>query len=158
VILFMPSKASTHTKLLTGWETPMKVCLIQRLTVEESIELFARDDKIISESTFRRLKAEYEAGTTLRIINIARKEWSEELILIIDIFKMIEQKYWQLYNEATSIGEATRILDSLRATQEQKAMFYNSTPLVAKMRETLEIKLNNLNKTVLKKLESRESA
>ena len=71
---------------------------------------------------------------------------------------MIEQKYWQLYNEATSINEATRILDSLRATQEQKAMFYNATPLVAKMRETLETKLNGLNKTVLKKLESRKTS
>ena len=154
----MPSKASSHTKLLTGWEIPMKVCLIQRLDIDESLELFARDGKVISESTFRRLKQEYQAGTTMRLLNIARQEWADELVLIIDIFKLIEQKYWQLYNEATSINEATRILDSLRATQEQKAMFYNATPLVAKMRETLETKLNGLNKTVLKKLESRKTS
>lgn len=154
----MPKANSAHTKLLTGWEIPMKVSLIQRLDIPESLELFAKDGKVISESTYRRLKAEYEAGTTMRIVNIARKEWAEELILIIDIFKMIEQKYWQLYNEATSIGEATRILDSLRATQEQKALFYNATPLVAKMRETLETKLNGLNKTVLKKLESNKGS
>ena len=136
----------------------MKVCLIQRLDIDESLELFARDGKVISESTFRRLKQEYQAGTTMRLLNIARQEWADELVLIIDIFKLIEQKYWQLYNEATSINEATRILDSLRATQEQKAMFYNATPLVAKMRETLETKLNGLNKTVLKKLESRKTS
>ena len=76
----MPSKASTHTKLLTGWEIPMKVCLIQRLDMDESLELFARDGKVISESTFRRLKQEYQAGTTMRLLNIARQEWADELV------------------------------------------------------------------------------
>ena len=153
----MPKANSAHTKLLTGWEIPMKVSLIQRLDIAESLELFAKDGKVISESTYRRLRQEYEAGTTMRMLNIARKEYAEELILIIDIFKQIEKTYWQLFNEATSINEATRILDSLRATQEQKFQFYNATPLIAKMRETLETKLTGLNKTVLKKLESRET-
>ena len=42
--------------------------------------------------------------------------------------------------------ERSRILDSIRATQEQMTLFYNETPLIQKMKDTLEAKLEELNK------------
>jgi hypothetical protein len=128
------------------YDTIIKTCLIQRLTEHEITALFAKHDIEMGHTKWFKLKAEYNKGTNARFLNIAKSEWADEHILIIDKFKAIENKYWELFNESGEIMERSRILDSIRATQEQMTLFYNETPLIQKMKDTLEAKLEELNK------------
>ncbi len=139
-------KRPKRVKEVEEYDTLIKTCLIQRLKVKEIISLFGKHDIKMTETKWGELKNLYNDGTNARFLQIAKTEWGNEQILIIDKFKDIEEKYWQLYNEAESTLEAKHILDSLRATQEQISLFYNDTPLMAKMKETLEAKLEELNK------------
>jgi len=127
------------------YDTIIKTCLIQRLTEQEVKSLFAKHDIEMGHTKWYKLKAEYNKGTNARFLEIAKSEWADEHILIIDKFKAIENKYWELFNESGEIMERSRILDSIRATQEQMTLFYNETPLIQKMKDTLEAKLDELN-------------
>ena len=124
----------------------IKVCLIQRLTTKDCILLFKKNKIPMTETKWYELKKLYNEGTNARFLAIAKHEWADEQVLIIDKFKDIEAKYWQLFNECEETRDAKSILDSLRQTQEQISMFYNDTPLMSKMKETLEAKLEELNK------------
>jgi len=142
----MAAKLSKRTKDVAEFAPLIKLCLIQRLSTEECLELFEKNGHKISERTWFRLKKEYNQGTNARFLEIAKSEWAEEHLLIIDKFKEIEAKYWQLFHECDGPVEGKHILDSLRATQEQITLFYNETPLIAKMKDILESKLEELNK------------
>ena len=98
----------------------------------------------MSARKFYSLKKEYNQGTTNRFLQIAKSEWADEHLLIIDKIRLIEKKYWELYNECEEPRDAKAILDSIRATQEQLTLFYNETPLMQKTKEVLEAKLEEL--------------
>ena len=53
--------------------------------------------------------------------------------------------FWGLFDEAENPTEAKHILDSIRAAQHDLALFYNETPLVEKVKQTLETRLEALN-------------
>jgi len=139
-------KSPKRAQEVIQYDTIIKTCLIQRLTEEEVIGLFSKHNIKMTHTKWVELKREYNTGTTARFLEIAKSEWADEHILIIDKFKEIESKYWSLYNESGEIIERKHILDSIRATQEQMTLFYNETPLIQKMKETLEAKLDELNK------------
>lgn len=95
----------------------------------------------MSVSTYKRYKKEYETGTAKRFIELARNEWANEHLLVLDKLKLIEKKYWELFNEAETPTEGKNILDSLRATQDQILLIYNETPMIQKMKESLDSKM-----------------
>lgn len=124
----------------------IKVCLIQRLTTRQSIELFEKHGIKIAESKWYGLKKEYNDGATARFLEIAKTEWANEHLLILDKLKDIEARYYALFDDCETVTEAKNLLDSLRALQQDITLFYNETPLIAKMKEALEAKLEALNK------------
>ena len=66
------------------------------------------------------------------------------------IEKHIEKKYWELFTEAETPTEGKNILDSLRATQDQILIVYNETPMISKIKESLDAKLANMNRGIIK--------
>ena len=64
--------------------------------------------------------------------------------MVLDKLKLIEKKYWELFTEAETATEGKNILDSLRATQDQILLIYNETPMIQKMKESLDAKLANI--------------
>ena len=54
------------------------------------------------------------------------------------------EKYWELFEEAETPTEGKNILDSLRATQEQILIVYNETPMISKIKESLDAKLASI--------------
>jgi len=122
----------------------IKVILIQRLSEEDALNLLGKHGHKMSARKFYSLKKEYNQGTTNRFLQIAKSEWADEHLLIIDKIRLIEKKYWELYNECEEPRDAKAILDSIRATQEQLTLFYNETPLMQKTKEVLEAKLEEL--------------
>ena len=119
----------------------LKIISIQRLTEKEAVMFLAREGHQMSVSTYKRYKKEYETGTAKRFIELARNEWANEHLLVLDKLKLIEKKYWELFNEAETPTEGKNILDSLRATQDQILLIYNETPMIQKMKESLDSKM-----------------
>ncbi len=139
-------KLSKQAQEVLEYSPLIKVALIQRLKEEDILSLFAKNNIKMNPSKWYALKKAYNEGTNQRFIDLAKHEWADEHILILDIFKEIETKYWELFGEAESVLEGKGVLDSLRALQTEKTLFYNETPLIAKMKDTLESKLEGLNK------------
>ena len=139
-------KLSKQAQELLVYAPLIKVCLIQRLKEHDILALFAKNDIKMNATKWYKLKKEYNEGTNQRFIDLAKHEWADEHLLILDIFAEIETKYWELFGESETVIEGKSVLDSLRALQTEKTLFYNETPLIAKMKETLESKLEGLNK------------
>jgi hypothetical protein len=96
----------------------IKICKIHRLTTKESIEYCHKNNWKCSRSSFFEWKNRYEQDIGNRFIEIARYEWVDENLLVIDKYKEIERQYWKLFNECDNPMDAKHILDSLRALQE----------------------------------------
>jgi len=141
----MAGKPTKQARTLAEIKPFLKVCLIQRLSDKDARELLEVEGYPMSERTYQRYKKEYNSGSTKRFLEIARCEWANEHILIIDKFKWIEQKYHEIFKECTEPLQYKAVLDSICKVQEQISTFYNDTPLMAKMKETLEAKLQELN-------------
>jgi hypothetical protein len=77
-----------------------------------------------------------------RFLEIARTEYVEEHILVLDKYKEIERQYWKLFEECESVTEAKGILDSLRATQDNILLIYNEIPMIKKMKESIDSQLS----------------
>jgi len=86
----------------------------------------------------------YEEDIGNRFIEIARCEWADEHLLVIDKYKEMERQYWKLFDEAETPTEGKNILDSLRALQENILLIYNETPMIQKMKEVLDSRLNQI--------------
>jgi len=138
------AKLSKRAQDVIDFGPLIKLCLIQRLTTHQCLALFEQNGHDISEATWFRLKKEYNEGTNARFLEIAKHEWADEHLLIIDKFKWIEAKYHEILKECQEPRDFKAVMDSIRATQEQIALFYNDTPLMSKMKETLEAKLKEL--------------
>lgn len=133
-----------QAQVLANISPLLKIINIQRLTEKEAVMFLAREGHQMSVSTFKRYKKEYETGTTKRFLELARNEWANEHLLVLDKLKHIEKKYWELFEEADSPTEGKNILDSLRATQEQILIVYNETPMISKIKESLDAKLASI--------------
>ena len=128
----------------------LKIIYIQRLTEKEGILFLAKEGHQMSSATFKRYKKEYETGSAKRFLELARNEWANEHLLVLDKLKHIEKKYWELFEEAETATEGKNILDSLRATQDQILIVYNETPMIQKMKESLDAKLASMNRGIIK--------
>ena len=139
-------KLKAQERTLAEISPILKVCLIQRLSTIDSLKLLEEHGFKMSDRKFYSLKKEYNSGTTKRFLEIAKTEWANEHLLILDKLKDIEKRYYELFEDCETATEAKNVLDSLRALQQDITLFYNETPLIAKMKETLEAKLEGLNK------------
>jgi len=137
----LTQKSSKQAQVLSQISPLLKIISIQRLTEKEAVMFLAREGHQMSVSTYKRYKKEYETGTAKRFIELARNEWANEHLLVLDKLKLIEKKYWELFNEAETPTEGKNILDSLRATQDQILLIYNETPMIQKMKESLDSKM-----------------
>lgn len=147
----MSNKLSKKAQTLIEVSPLLKICLIQRLSDKDSIEFLDKNGFKMSPATYQRYKQEYNSGTNRRFLEIARNEWANEHLLVLDKLKYIENQYWELYAEAETPMEGKNILDSIRTLQVDLLIIYNETPMIAKVKETLEAKINMLE---LKKIET----
>lgn len=140
--------------------TPLlKVCLIQRLTEKNALQFLEKHGVKISGKTYERYKKSYSENTGNRFIELVRNEWAEEHLLVLDVMKELESKYWELYHECDNPMDAKSILDSLRALQGEKLLIYNETPMIGRMKEILEerVKALTINPPKTKRLELKKS-
>jgi hypothetical protein len=140
----LAGKVTKQAQTLAEIAPLLKVINIQRLTEKEAVEFLEKEGHSMSIRTYMRYKKEYETGTTKRFLQLARNEWANEHLLVLDKLKLIEKKYWELFHEAETPTEGKNILDSLRATQDQILLIYNETPMIQKMKESLDAKLSNM--------------
>ena len=143
-------KRSKQAQVMSLISPLLKIIYIQRLTEKEGILFLAKEGHQMSSATFKRYKKEYETGTAKRFLELARNEWANEHLLVLDKLKHIEKKYWELFTEAETPTEGKNILDSLRATQDQILIVYNETPMISKIKESLDAKLANMNRGIIK--------
>jgi hypothetical protein len=122
----------------------IRSCNIHRLTTEESLEFCHKNNWKCSKSSYFDWKNKYEQDVGNRFLEIARSEYVEEHLLVLDKYKEIERQYWKLFEESESVTEAKGILDSLRATQEQILLIYNEVPLIQKVKQAMDSKLSSL--------------
>ena len=140
----MAEKVTKQAQTLAEIAPFLKVINIQRLTEREAVQYLEKEGYSMSVRTYARYKKEHETGTAKRFLELARSEWANEHLLVLDKLKHIEKKYWELFNESETPTEGKNILDSLRATQEQILLIYNETPMIQKMKESLDAKLANI--------------
>ena len=133
-----------QAQVLANISPLLKIINIQRLSEKEALMFLAREGHTMSARSYERYKKEYETGTTKRFLELARNEWANEHLLVLDKLKHIEKKYCELFEEADSATEGKNILDSLRATQEQILIVYNETPMISKIKESLDAKLASI--------------
>jgi hypothetical protein len=148
----LSNKLSKQAQTLIEVSPLLKICLIQRLSDKDSIEFLNKNGFKMSPATYQRYKHEYNQGTNRRFLEIARNEWANEHLLVLDKLKYIENQYWELYKESAEtpmVGKS--ILDSIRTLQIDLLIIYNETPMIAKVKETLDARLNMLE---LKKIET----
>jgi len=122
----------------------IKICKIHRLTTKESIEYCHKNNWKCSRSSFFEWKNRYEQDIGNRFIEIARYEWVDENLLVIDKYKEIERQYWKLFNEVENPIDAKHILDSIRSTQDNILLIYNEVPMLQKMKEILDAQLSKI--------------
>jgi hypothetical protein len=147
----LSKKLSKQAQTLIEVSPLLKICLIQRLTDKDAMVFLDKNGFKMSHATYQRYKHEYNSGTNRRFLEIARNEWANEHLLVLDKLKYIENQYWELYAEAETPMEGKNILDSIRTLQVDLLIIYNETPMIAKVKETLEAKINMLE---LKKIET----
>jgi hypothetical protein len=140
----LAGKVTKQAQVLAEIAPLLKVINIQRLTEREALEFLEKEGHSMSARTYARYKKEYETGTAKRFLELARNEWANEHLLVLDKLKLIEKKYWELFSEAETATEGKNILDSLRATQDQILLIYNETPMIQKMKESLDAKMSSL--------------
>ena len=140
----MAKKVTKQAQVLANISPLLKIINIQRLSEKEALMFLAREGHTMSARSYERYKKEYETGTTKRFLELARNEWANEHLLVLDKLKLIEKKYWELFQEAETATEGKNILDSLRATQDQILLIYNETPMIQKMKESLDAKISSL--------------
>jgi hypothetical protein len=140
----LAKKSTKQERTLSDVAPIIKLALVQRLTDEDAHELLAKHGYEMSLRTYQRYKKEYKDGTTARFLEIAKCEWANEHLTIIDTIAKTIQEYWRLYEEAENPTEAKHILDSIRASQHDLTLFYNETPLMEKIKQALESKLEDL--------------
>lgn len=136
---------------MTEIQPLIKVCLIQRLSDKDATEFLGKNGFKMNIRTYQRYKQDYNQGTNRRFLEIARNEWANEHLLVLDKLKYIESQYWELYSEAETPMEGKNILDSIRTLQVDLLIIYNETPMIAKVKETLDAKINMLE---LKKIKT----
>lgn len=122
----------------------IRSCKIHRLTTKESLEFCHKNNWKCSKSSYFDWKNRYEQDVGNRFLEIARTEWADEHLLVVDKYKEIERQYWKLFEESESVTEAKGILDSLRATQEQILLIYNEVPLIQKVKQAMDSQLSSL--------------
>lgn len=141
----MVVKIPKQTQVLAQIEPLLKICLIQRLSEEKALEYLEKHGCKLSHTQYYRLKKEYSEKTGDRFISLIRNEWAEEHLLVLDVMKGLEEKYWELLSECENVMDAKHILDSIRQLQGEKLMIYNETPLLGRMKEILEERVKELN-------------
>jgi hypothetical protein len=101
-----------HTKSL------VKICIIQRLTTDESLDSLKKNDLDISERTFRRYK-----NKILEIKNSLEDYWLEnfqiEKFQKVETKKTILEQLWKLLNETTKPSEKLAILKAIEKTSDE---------------------------------------
>ena len=120
----------------------IRSCKIHRLTTKESLQFCYKNDWKCSKSSFFDWKNRYEQDMGNRFLEIARTEYVEEHLLVLDKYKEIERQYWKLFEECESVTEAKGILDSLRATQDNILLIYNEIPMIKKMKGAIDSQLS----------------
>ena len=148
----MTVKVTKQAQTMADIQPLLKICLIQRLSDKDAVQFLGKNGFKTSLRTYQRYKHEYNQGTNRRFLEIARNEWANEHLLVLDKLKYIESEYWELYKESAEspmVGKS--ILDSIRTLQIDLLIIYNETPMISKVKETLDAKLNMLE---LKKIET----
>ena len=137
-------KIQNHSKEIGLIFPLIKNCKIHRLTTKESIEYCHKNNWKCSKSSFFEWKNRYEENIGNRFIEIARCEWADEHLLVIDKYKEIERQYWKLFNECDNPLDGKHILDSLRALQADILTVYNEVPMLQKMKEILDKQISKI--------------
>lgn len=137
-------KVQNHSKEIGLIFPLIKICKIHRLTTNESIEYCHKNNWKCSRSSFFEWKNKYEQNSGNRFLELARYEWVDENLLVIDKHKEIERQYWKLFNECDSTMDAKHILDSLRALQADIVIVYNEVPILQRMKEVLDAQLSKI--------------
>ena len=140
----MSKQSSKREERLINISPYLKLAKIERLTDNETLELLEEKGYKISQATLTRYKNEYLKGNTARFLQIARNEWADEHLLIIDKYKQIEAQYWKLYHECEEKMDGKHILDSLSNLQEKFLLIYNEVPIVSKIRDSLDEEMASL--------------
>lgn len=141
----MAKRTTKKAQTLSDIAPYIKAALIHRWTDEKATEAIANaTGHEMSVRNYQRYKKEYNDGTEQRFLDIANSEWAQEHLLALDIIKEIEAQYWEIYKDAETATEAKNILDSISRIQEQKLLAYNETPMIAKIKESFEARLDEL--------------
>lgn len=90
------------------------------------------------------MKNRYEQDIGNRFIEIARCEWTDEHLLVIDKYKEIEHQYWKLFHECDVLMDAKHILDSIRVLQAYVLTVYNEVPMIQKIKEILDAQIKKI--------------
>ena len=122
----------------------IKNCKIHRLTTKESIEYCHKNNWKCSKSSFFEWKKRYEENIANRFLEIARCEWADAHLLVIDKYKEIERQYWKLFHECENPMDAKHILDSIRALQVDMVTIYNEVPMLQKVKEVLDAQIKKI--------------
>ena len=137
-------KVQNHSKEIGLIFPLIKICKIHRLTTNESIEYCHKNNWKCSRSSFFEWKNKYEQNSGNRFLELARYEWVDENLLVIDKHKEIERQYWKLFHECDSPMDAKHILDSLRALQSDIVIVYNEVPILQRMKEVLDAQIRKI--------------
>jgi len=121
-------------------------CKIYRFSTEETLNYLKENGHKISDRTLRRIKNEMNDSVSDRFIEIAKHEYIGETFRALDTFKMIEKKYWHLLTQNPSINEQIKIFDAISKIQGNILGMINETPLLQKMKDTLDFRIAECEK------------
>lgn len=150
-------KVSKQAQTLIQIQPILKICLIQRLSEVKALELFEKYGIKISHATYYKYIKQYRDTIGDRFITLMRYNWAEEHLLVLDIMKEVEAKYWECYYECDNPIDAKHILDSVRAMQGEKLMIYNDSAFLNRMKEIFEERLKEVQEGKIPRLELNKS-
>lgn len=127
-------------------------CKIFRYDTAETLNYLKENGHEISDRTLRRIKHEMDSNISQRLLKIARYDFVDEMLRILDTLKRIEKEYWNLLSKNPSVNEQIRIFDSIHKTQERIVITMSETDMVKKMKDAIDSRFAEYEKLTKKPL------
>jgi len=142
----MTKKVTKHAAKMALVYPFIKQAKIYRLSIKQSVELLEEHNIDISERQYKRWKKEFEENIHPKFLKIARVDYGDEHINLLETLKETQKMYWEQFKkyEKTEPVAALKALDGVRSATRDIVMMYDLIPIVQEVRNSIDKELEGV--------------
>jgi len=142
----MTKRVTKHAAKMSLVYPLIKQMKIYRMTNNQCLELLEENNIEISERQLQRWKKEFEDDIHPKFLKIAKTDYGDEHINMLEMLKETQKHYWATFLKAKETGDhmvALKALDSVRSTVHDIVMMYDLIPIVEEVRKSIDKELEH---------------